>query len=169
MLPSVPHLPVSPLIFDGLLGLSTKIFGGLIEKSADGLSLNLNWFEAELDKVCESSKKDINRFQMQVCFPYIAYTGVIPDNKELILANIADKENPQCVFQLMHCIATTKEPPEFVCFVNNVNKKQETQILFLVQVNHNLDMYKLVKSQPFLKDNTSNGLSHFFIERDQYI
>ena len=71
--------------------------------------------------IVDANDYPARKTQMQVSYPYIAYSGITPDNKELIIANIADKESPQRILHLMHDY-TKKDHTEFICLVNSINE-----------------------------------------------
>ena len=76
-------------------------------------------------------------------YPIMAYKGFAPDNREIILANLADEEHPQKIIHLYE--------KQFICFVGHNFADREAKIGFLVREDEEIKLCWLVCIQPFEK------------------
>ena len=60
---------------------------------------------------------------VNIDYPLMVYKGFAPDNREIIMANLADKQNPQKVLHLYDC--------QFISFVGHNYANREAKIGFL--------------------------------------
>ena len=74
----------------------------------------------------------------------MVYKGFAPDNRELVMVNLADKEHPQKVLHLFD--------RQFICFVGHNYADREAKIGFLTLNNdEDVDLCWLISKQPFEK------------------
>ena len=83
----------------------------------------MHWFEANFynssNNRCIMPPAQVS----QIDYPLMLYKGYTPDNRELIMVNLADKEQPQKIINLYHM--------EFICFVGHNYVDREAKIGFL--------------------------------------
>lgn len=92
-------------------------------------------------KRCVQLQEQVN----QIDYPLMVYKGYTPDNRELILVNLADKEQPQKIINLYDM--------QFICFVGHNYVDREAKIGFLA-MDHERESIKLCWlrcHQPFEK------------------
>ena len=82
----------------------------------------------------------MNKMQMGISYPLVAYSGITPDNREIILANFADREYPQ---QIIHL------PGQLICFMGA--STYYCEINMLLQEGDDMAVYTLEKRRPFKK------------------
>ena len=81
---------------------------------------------------------------VSIDYPLMVYKGFTPDNREVIMVNLADKEHPQKVLNLFD--------RQIICFVGHNYADREAKIGFLALNNDNdVDLCWLVCVQPFEK------------------
>lgn len=102
---------------------------------------------------------------MGISYPLVAYSGITPDNREVILGNLADREYPQLVIHL---------PGILICFMNASTVWAEIHMLLLID--GEIHAYCLEKHQPFKKqkigdpsDYELRSLCKFNIEAEDFI
>ena len=79
-------------------------------------------------------------------YPFVAYSGITPDNRELIIANLADNESPQRIFHLyQNNIEIKGGTPEFICFVGKLHDSTDAEIFFLTFYSNEMYLNKIVK------------------------
>lgn len=71
--------------------------GGMINE--DGA---LEWFEEDFIKtrIQKVVPKKLKKRKVFVRYPWLVYTGLFPDNRELVMANLADDDLPQTIIHL---------------------------------------------------------------------
>ena len=67
------------------------IIGGMIPKHGE-----LQWFVTNLTmkKKVRVSLKSLKKRKVFVKYPWFIYTGLFPDNREMVIANLADDDCP---------------------------------------------------------------------------
>jgi hypothetical protein len=82
---------------------------------------------------------------VQVDYPLLVYKGYMNDNRELIMANLADWEQPQKIIHLYDM--------QFICFVGHNFADRGTKIGFLAfdEERENIKLCWLVCNAPFKK------------------
>ena len=81
-----------------------RIIGGVIHENG-----KLQWFDTEMntEEIVKVSFKSLRKRNVFVVYPWLAYTGLLPDNRELVFANLADEDCPQIILHI---------DGQFVCF-----------------------------------------------------
>ena len=82
--------------FEALV-LEDSMIGGIIHE--DGA---LEWFEEELSqtRVVNVVPRKLRKRKVFVKYPWFVYTGLFPDNRELVMANLADDDLPQTILHI---------------------------------------------------------------------
>lgn len=89
--------------------------------------------------------------QTIINYPYVYYSGPMSDNRQLICANLADKEQPQLVIQMTDQIIS----------FNRVDGVDRIMIVTLEEGKTNrMNIYQLTKQMP-LKRDLSNKVQNF--------
>ena len=73
------------------------MIGGTIQD--DG---TLAWFETNLvkNRTVKVATKKMKKRKVFTRYPWVVYTGLLPDNRELVMANLADDDYPQTILHL---------------------------------------------------------------------
>ena len=72
---------------------------------------------------------------MIVNYPFVAYCGTMSNSREIVLANLADKEQPQMIIHM---------PYQVLCLVN-MGRNDRIAILAFSAQPYKLILYELVK------------------------
>ena len=91
--------------------------------------------------------------QYKIMYPIVAYSGLAPDNREILFANLSDNEYPQ---QILHL----PDECQFVCFVGSSTYTSE--LYMLLERDRQLFLFILEKRQPFKKQRVGNPDKHDF-------
>ena len=73
------------------------VIGGTIPKEGQ-----LQWFVTKLAplKKVKVTPKSLKKRKVFVKYPWFVYTGIFPDNRELVVANLADDDCPQLILHI---------------------------------------------------------------------
>ena len=79
------------------LVLEKSMIGGIIHENGA-----LEWFEEDLTKnrAVQVKPKKLKKRKVFVRYPWFVYTGLFPDNRELVMANLADDDLPQTILHI---------------------------------------------------------------------
>ena len=80
---------------------------------------------------------------VQVDYPLMVYKGFVPDNRELVMVNLADKGNPQKIMHLYDM--------QFICFVGHSYSDREAKIGMLCKEQDDVKLCWFVCKQPYKK------------------
>ena len=128
-----------------------KIVGATIDQEG-----KLSWFK---DNSRKKDKTDIRvaphqELEVAVRYPLVAYSGLTPDRREIIIANLADKDFPQHIIHLSH---------QMICFAGC---PKNDRILIMELDDKKMAMSQIIKKFPFKKQTISNEIDYFEFSRD---
>ena len=131
----------------------TKWLGAFIYKTCDrNVEKNMiEWFVGTTSGTNTGQIKQQTQ-TVSVDYPLMVYKGYMPDNREIVLVNLADKENPQKILHLYDM--------QFICFVGHNFSDRESKIGMLCYEKGNIVLCWLVQSQPF-KKREINEMDHW--------
>ena len=133
----------------------------------------LRWIQLQLPKKISPKQKyefdlhEMREFKHKIMYPMLAYSGLASDNREIIYANLSDKEYPQQIIHLPNGC-------QFVCFVGSSTYTSELYMLLerdkerpsssSGQENCETEFYIFVieKRQPFKKQRIGDPEQHDF-------
>lgn len=93
---------------------------------------------------------------VQVDYPLMVYKGFVPDNRELVMVNLADKSNPQKIMHLYDM--------QFICFVGHSFSDREAKIGMLCMEQNDVKLCWFVCKQPYMKREICE-LSHMMLHK----
>ena len=120
--------------------------------------LKLEWFLEDFRLQRDGGNKLVRNLKQNVSvdYPLMVYKSFMPDNRELVMVNLADLNQPQ---KIMHLVDM-----QFLCFVKHNNAEREAKIGMLCLEDGYVRLCWIVCSQPYRK-RSDDELGHMSIEK----